>query len=159
MTCGDRGETTEHASMTPVKEMALSQALQIAGAQAGAAIEQTIADVDGPCAKRDEERNPGWQMHFGGARESECPDNSDGWCIEARQVPEAKDCRGFDEAKGLTKLRGVWFSACGLARGSGTFSIVDGHRGRVGAGCVCVAIGVEDRLNLREGIFHERLES
>ena len=94
-------------------------------------------------------------MHFGGPCESECPDDSDGWCVEAGQVPEAKDCRRFDEATDVTNLSGSSFSACGLARGSGTFFIVDGQKR---AGWWCALLGVEDRSTLREGIFHERLE-
>ena len=55
---GGRGEDAEHVSMTPVKVMALAQTLPIAGDEAGAGVEQTIANVDGPGSKRDEERNP-----------------------------------------------------------------------------------------------------
>src|SRR6476469_3205265 len=38
-TCGRRGEDAEHASMTPGKEMALAQAVPIAGGEAGSGVE------------------------------------------------------------------------------------------------------------------------
>jgi hypothetical protein len=66
---GGRGEDAEHVSMTPVKEMALAQAVPIVADEAGASVEQTIADVNGPRPKRDEERDPRGQSHFGGPRE------------------------------------------------------------------------------------------
>ena len=65
----------------------LAQSIKIARADRTMHIEQTIANIYGPCSKGDEQRNPEVKMHAGRPRKGERPHHCDRGCVEVAEMP------------------------------------------------------------------------
>jgi len=84
--CSGQGQGKEDAAMFPVEVMPLAQ-----WCSGVARVEQPIADVEGPRGKREHDGEPDGQVNAGSAGEGQCPDDGDGGCVEAGQVPQAHE--------------------------------------------------------------------
>lgn len=85
--CGTNGDGGEGVAIAPVEEVAIAQIVEHMGADCAASVEQAIADVDGPGAAAEQQRNPWFEMNAGSPGKCERPHDSDGGSIEAGEVP------------------------------------------------------------------------
>ena len=85
---GDERQWCKDAAMTPMKEMPFAQAMQIAGTHRGTRVEQTIANVNGPGAQREQHRNPERQANACGPGKSKRPRDRDSRSVQAGQMPQ-----------------------------------------------------------------------
>ena len=76
--------------MPPVEIMTVPQLVQWRVTHAGACIEEAIADIHYPSNERQQDWSPGRQTNVRGPCESPSPDDSDGWGIEAGEMPEVQ---------------------------------------------------------------------
>ena len=88
--CGGDGERNKNAAMTPVKEMAFAEAVEVRRRKGGAGVEEAVRDIDGPDGEGEQSGHPEGQADVRYPGEGERPDEGDGGCVEAGQVPEAQ---------------------------------------------------------------------
>ena len=121
--------------MPPVKEMALAEfVLRCAGpaAQAGARVEETIADVDGPDHENLESENPQRQARADDPGKGQRPDGSDGWASRLAKCQKCKaagaascDAEDFPRSGAARAGDSGTSWARGLGRVSGTALILE----------------------------------
>ena len=77
-----------------------------------ARVHEAVGDVEGPGGEADNGGKPDGQDSVDGPGESQCPDDGDGGCVEAGEMPESQRSRGVElgtDARRRGGQRGHYF--------------------------------------------------